>query len=60
LAQLGRVGRAIAKPDAIVWRWVEAEDGRQILMRRYLARIDGVAVLVDVGRDGWRFRLGKS
>lgn len=58
--QLALVGRAIAKPDSIVWRWVEGVNGRQLLMRRYLARIDGQAVAVDVGQAGWRFRLGKS
>lgn len=58
--QLGRVGRAIVEPDSIAWRWVKDLSGRQVLMRRYMARVDGQAVLVDVGSIGWRFKLGSA
>jgi SPP1 gp7 family putative phage head morphogenesis protein len=57
-ADAGRLelaGRAIAEPDEIYWRWVLGEKGKALLFRRYIARIDGTDVVVDVGRDGWRF-----
>lgn len=52
---LGLVGRAIARPDEIRLRWVKGVDGSPMLFRRYIARVDGLMVVVDVGKAGWRF-----
>ncbi len=53
--QLALAGRAIAEPGEIRWRWVTGNDGKALLFRRYIANFDGVDVVVDVGREGWRF-----
>ena len=52
---LGLVGRALREPANIVWRWVKGLDGKPMLFRRYLARVDGLAIAVDVGKAGWRY-----
>lgn len=49
------VGRAIARPDQIRLRWVTGADGSKMLFRRYIAKVDGMMVVVDVGKAGWRF-----
>lgn len=56
-AHLDRVAAALIDPDAIAWRWVRAEDGSAVLMRRYLRSADGVLTRVDVGRLGWRYSI---
>ena len=53
---LALVGRAIADPDSWGWVWVRDLKGRACLMRRY-RRGD---LEVDVGRIGWRFRIGDA
>ncbi|WP_439471331.1 phage minor head protein [Brevundimonas sp.] len=54
------VARAIADPDQIREVWREAEDGRQMLVRRYVAAFstpDGlIDVMAEFGTDGWRVR----
>lgn len=61
-AELARVAAAIADPHEIRWAWVNALDGSKMLFRRYV-RLDAegaVDAIVDVGRDGWRYRLGDA
>jgi len=57
---LGLVGRAIAHPREIRWRWVTGADGQPMLFRRYIATIDGLAIVVDVGKTGWRFATARD
>ena len=61
-AQLGRVADTIRKPDAIVWRWVRAANGRAVPMRRWLsaAKRGRPACRVEAGRIGWRFAIGAA
>lgn len=57
---LGLVGRALRVPERILWRWVKGKDGKPLLFRRYLARVDGLPIAVDVGRAGWRFATARD
>lgn len=54
------VARAIRDPDQIRETWREAEDGRRMLVRRYVAAFhtpDGlIDVMAEFGTDGWRCR----
>lgn len=52
---LGLVGRAIAAPTEIRLRWVKGADGSPMLFRRYIAKVDGLLTVVDIGRAGWRY-----
>lgn len=58
-AELARVAAAIADPHEIRWAWVNALDGSKMLFRRYvrLNAEGAVDAIVDVGRDGWRYRV---
>jgi hypothetical protein len=53
--ELAHVGRAIVAPDEIRQVWIGGEDGRPMLVRRYLATIEGRGIAVDIGRAGWKF-----
>ncbi len=57
---LNLAAEALAEPDEIRESWRPAEDGRLMLVRRWLADFistEGlVSVMVEVGRDGWRVR----
>lgn len=57
---LGLIARAIMEPDQIRECWREAEDGRKVLVRRYVAAFrtpDGlIDVVAEFGREGWRCR----
>ncbi len=58
-AELRRVAQVIADPSEIRWAWVNALDGSKLLFRRYV-RLDqdgAVDAIVDIGRDGWRYRV---
>lgn len=57
---LGLVGRAIAEPREIRWRWVTGADGKPMLFRRYIAEIEHLPIVVDVGRAGWRFATARD
>ena len=54
------VARAIAAPDQIRETWREAEDGRRMAVRRYVASFhtpDGlIDVMAEFGTEGWRVR----
>lgn len=52
---LGRVGQALARPDEIRTTFIEGEDGKPLLARRYLRGPGKEAVLVEITRAGWRF-----
>jgi len=54
---IDRIGAAIATPDRIAWSWVRAQDGRALLMRRYVRNQAGRATTVDIGREGWRWTV---
>ena len=60
LRSLQLVARAVADPDQIRETWREAEDGRRMLVRRYVAGFhtpDGlIDVMAEFGTDGWRVR----
>jgi SPP1 gp7 family putative phage head morphogenesis protein len=57
---LNLAAEALADPDEIRESWRPAEDGRLMLVRRWLADFvstEGlVSVMVEIGRDGWRVR----
>jgi len=57
---LDRIAAAIATPDSIRWIWVAADDGRQLLMRRYARAHAGLETTVDVGGIGWRWAIGRA
>lgn len=50
----------MARPSEIRWRWVTGADGTPMLFRRYIAKVDGLAIVVDVGRLGWRFATARD
>ena len=60
LRSLNLAAEALADPDEIRECWRPAEDGRLMLVRRWLAdyaTAEGlVSVMVEIGRDGWRVR----
>ncbi len=60
IRSLQLVARAIGDPDQIRETWREAEDGRRMLVRRYVAAFhtpDGlIDVMAEFGTDGWRCR----
>lgn len=60
LRSLNLAAEALAEPDEIRESWRPAEDGRLMLVRRWLADFvstEGlVSVMVEIGRDGWRVR----
>lgn len=60
IRSLQLIARAIAEPDQIRETWREAEDGRRMLVRRYIAGFhtpDGlIDVMAEFGTDGWRAR----
>lgn len=53
--ELERASRAIAEPVEIRTLWKADAKGRKLLTRRYIGSIDGLDVVVDVNRSGWRF-----
>lgn len=57
VAELPKVARAIIEPSEIRWIWRPGADGRQVLIRRYLAEIDGETVVVDMGARTWSWRI---
>mgnify|MGYP000418634557 CR=1 FL=1 len=60
IRSLHMIARAIADPDQIRETWREAETGRRMLVRRYIASFhtpDGlIDVMAEFGTDGWRCR----
>lgn len=52
---LSLAAAAIQRPAEIRAVWRSGADGRQMLFRRYLALVDGVGVVVDIGNHGWIF-----
>lgn len=60
LRSLQLVARAIADPDQVRETWREAETGRRMAVRRYIASFqtpDGlIDVMAEFGTDGWRCR----
>lgn len=58
MAEQNRVSRAaevISNPDAIRLVWVRGEDGRSMLMRRYIRRSAKGFAVADIGLSGWRY-----
>lgn len=53
LKGLSAVAQTLLKPESIRWQWVRGDNGRMLLMRRYVS--DGA--IVDVGGEGWRFAV---
>ncbi|MGE4323980.1 MAG: phage minor head protein [Sphingobium sp.] len=51
-----RIAAAIASADTIRWVWLRGRDGHALLFRRYARTAADITTLVDVGRDGWRWR----
>lgn len=54
LRALEAAAGVLLQPDSIAWVWVKGEDGRLLLVRRYVA--SGGAV--DIGGSFWRWRAG--
>ncbi|WP_448660310.1 phage minor head protein [Sphingomonas sp. CJ99] len=46
----------LKQPDTINFVWVRGLDGRALLMRRYVRRVAGTPMQIDVGRESWRWR----
>ncbi|MDH7971772.1 phage minor head protein [Sphingomonas sp. AR_OL41] len=59
-AMVAPIATAITAPDAIDWVWVAGLDGRAMLFRRYRRSSAGVATIVDIGREGWRYRIAAA
>jgi SPP1 gp7 family putative phage head morphogenesis protein len=57
---IDRIAATIATPDSIAWVWVTGEDGSANLMRRYTRTTNGLAAVVDIGRVGWRWSIGRG
>ena len=53
---LAAAARVLRAPTRIALVWVNGEDGRALLVRRYTS----VAGLVDIGRDFWRWQAGNA
>ncbi|WP_052507984.1 phage minor head protein [Sphingomonas hengshuiensis] len=53
---IDRIAAAIVEPDSIRWIWIAARDGRALLTRRYARTAKGMTTIVDVGREGWRWK----
>lgn len=49
-------GQALLRPETISLLWVKGEDGRPLLVRRYVS----VAGVVDIGGSFWRWRAGSA
>lgn len=54
-SELERAGQAIARPIEIWLLWKPGAEDQQLLTRRYIGLVDGIDVVVDVNRAGWRF-----
>ena len=59
-AMIVPIATAITTPDAIDWVWVAGLDGRAMLFRRYRRASAGLATIVDIGREGWRWRIAAA
>lgn len=59
-AMIVPIARAITTPDAIDWVWVAGVDGHAMLFRRYRRSSAGVTTIVDIGREGWRWSIGRG
>lgn len=57
---LDRIAAAIVTPDSIQWIWAIGVNGRKLLMRRYERKVNGLTTRVEVGREGWRWGLGRG
>lgn len=56
LLALVLAGQVLLQPDTISWLWVKGEDGRPLLVRRYMS----AAGVVDIGGSFWRWRAGSA
>lgn len=57
---IDRIAAALRDPDKVAWIWLRGVDGRALLTRRYARTARGFTTLVDVGREGWRWRTGAA
>ena len=53
---LATAAETLLDPVSIGWQWIVGEDGRALLVRRYVGR----GGLVDIGRTFWRWRSGRG
>lgn len=56
LLSLTLAGQVLLQPDVISLLWVKGEDGRPLLVRRYVS----AAGVVDIGGSFWRWRAGAA